>query len=115
MYSSFRNFFERLLRIPPDPEPPPGDEASTRRFRAAPHYYKYLFALWALKTLLGAVIGSLVSIVPIVGAVALMKEGHQSGMLLFLIPSISIIAFVVLSLFALAMVKLDFDKRWYLV
>ena len=115
MYSPFRNFCERLLRIPPDPEPPPGDEGSTRLFRAAPQYYKYLFALWALKTLLGALIGSLVSIAPIVGAVALAKEGHQSGLLLFFIPGISVIAFIVLSLFALAMVKLDFDKRWYLV
>lgn len=42
MYNSFRQFAERLLRIPPDPEPPPGDEASTRLFRAAPAYYQYL-------------------------------------------------------------------------
>jgi membrane protein YdbS with pleckstrin-like domain len=115
MYNSFRNFCERLLRIPPDPEPPPGDEASTRLFRAAPHYYKYLLVLWALKTLLAAVIGSWVAIAPIVGAIALMKEGHKSGILLFLIPGVIALVFIVLRVFALAMVKLDFDKRWYLV
>ena len=115
MYSSFRNFCERLLRIPPDPEPPPGDEGSTRLFRAAPHYYKYLLVLWALKTLVAAVIGLWVAIAPIVGAIALLKEGHKSGLLLFLIPGLAIIAFIVQRLFALAMVKLDFDKRWYLV
>src|SRR5437867_9827545 len=50
MYSSFRQFCERLLRIPHDPTPPPGDEKSTRIFRAAPNYYKYLLFLWGLRT-----------------------------------------------------------------
>ena len=115
MYNSFRNFCERLLRIPRDPEPPPGDEARTRLFRAAPQYYKYLLVLWALKTLLAAVIGAWVAVAPIVGAVALVKEGHKAGLLLLLIPGVIVIAFIVLRLFALAMVKLDFDNRWYLV
>lgn len=115
MYNSFRNFCERLLRIPRDPEPPPGDEASTRLFRAAPQYYKYLLVLWALKTLFAAVIGVWIAVAPIVGAVALVKEGHKSGLLLLLIPGLIILAFIVLRAFALAMVRLDFDKRWYLV
>src|SRR6476660_5190031 len=48
MYSSFRELCERLLRIPPDPGPPPGDEAKTKVFRAARNYFKYLLALWGL-------------------------------------------------------------------
>jgi len=115
MYNSFRNFCERLLRIPPDPEAPPGDEGSTRSFRAAPQYYKYLLVLWALKTLLAAAIGSWLVIAPIVGAIALMKQGHKSGLFLLLIPGVAALVFVVLRLFALAMVRLDFEKRWYLV
>src|SRR5687767_12734922 len=100
MYNSLRNFCERLLRIPPDPEPPPGGEASARLFRAAPHYYKYLLVLWALKTLLAAVIGLWVAVAPIVGAVAMLKEGHKSGLFLFLIPGVLVVAFIVQRLFA---------------
>gem|GEM_PF-6738418 len=37
MYSALRQTCERLLRIPHDPAAPPGDEASTRIFRAAPN------------------------------------------------------------------------------
>jgi hypothetical protein len=50
MFKAFREWCERVLRIPDDPEPPPGDEARTQRFRAAPNYYKYLLGLWAVKT-----------------------------------------------------------------
>ena len=96
MYHSFRQFCERLLRIPRDPEPPPGDEARTRLFRAAPQYYKYLLVLWALKTLFAAMIGVWIAVAPIVGAVALVKEGHKSGLLLLLIPGVIVIAFIVL-------------------
>ena len=50
MFSTFREWCERVLRIPGDPEPPPGDEARTQRFRAAANYYKYMLAVWGLKT-----------------------------------------------------------------
>src|SRR5262245_40911595 len=53
MYSAFRQFCERVLRIPPEPEPPPGDETTTRIFRAAPNYYKYLLVLWAAINVVG--------------------------------------------------------------
>ena len=48
MYDAFRGLCERVLRIPPDPEPPPGDEKSARVFRAAPAYFKYRLVLWAI-------------------------------------------------------------------
>ncbi len=50
MFKKFRDCCERFLRIPGDPEPPPGDEARTQRFRAAPNYYKYLLGVWLVKT-----------------------------------------------------------------
>src|SRR5678815_1026709 len=50
MYNVFRNSCERLLRIPPEPEPPPGDEASARVFRAAPRYLTYRKVMWAIRT-----------------------------------------------------------------
>ena len=115
MYNSFRQFIERLLRIPRDPGPPPGDETSTRVFRAAPAYYQYLLLLWALKSLLALVIVSLSMIGPVVGAVATMRQGHQSGFLLILIPMVVFPLLIAISLFALALVRLDFEKRWYVV
>lgn len=38
-----------LLRISPVPDPPAGTQGSARIFRAAPAYYRYRLALWALK------------------------------------------------------------------
>jgi membrane protein YdbS with pleckstrin-like domain len=115
MYSSFRQLCERLLRIPADPEPPPGDEASTRLFRAAPAYYHYLLILWALKSLLALLIVSSAMIGPVVGAFVTAKKGNPSGLLLLLIPGVAFTTVIVLRLFALALVRLDFEKRWYVV
>src|SRR5262245_9858615 len=115
MYNSFRNFCERLLRIPRDPEPPPGDESRTHLFRAAPQFYKYLLVLWALKSLLALFILAPVTILPVVGAITLTKRGHTSGLLLLLIPGVLGTLLVLSRLFALALVRLDFEKRWYLV
>ena len=50
MYNTFRQLGETWLRIPPQPEPPPGDEASARVFRAAPKYLFYLRVLWAIRS-----------------------------------------------------------------
>ncbi len=115
MYSSFRQFAERLLRIPRDPDPPPGDEASTRLFRAAPAFYRYLLFLWALKTLLGLMIAGAMMIGPVAGAFALEKQGKHAGLLLLLIPGIVFVLVIASSLFALALVRLDFEKRWYVI
>lgn len=115
MYNSFRQFAERLLRIPPDPGPPPGDEACTRVFRAAPAFYKYLLLLWALKSLLALFIVLSVMIAPVAGAFALVKQGNQSGLLLLFIPGLVFLLLIVSRLFALALVRLDFEKRWYVV
>src|SRR5437867_3978141 len=61
MYKAFREFCERVLRIPPEPGPPPGDGASTRVFTAAPNYYKYLLFLWGLRSL-GSILIPLVAL-----------------------------------------------------
>ena len=99
MYSGFRNWCERLLFIPPQPDPPPGDEASTRIFLAAPNYYKYLLAIWGLRTA-GIIAGAfLFTISPLPRAVEWILFGLA----------------IITQLFALVLVRLDFDKRWYVV
>ena len=115
MYPAFRQFTERLLRIPHDPEPPPGDEASTRLFRAAPAYYHYLLIVWALRTLFVFVIVAFAMIGPVVGAFAATRKGNSEGLLLLFIPAVVFSVVLVLRLFSLALVRLDFEKRWYVV
>jgi membrane protein YdbS with pleckstrin-like domain len=116
MYNAFRQTCERLLRIPRDPAPPPGDEASTRIFRAAPNYYKYLLLLWALRSaalLFVVVFVLLISIV--VPALPGAKRGHPEMWLLLLLP-LFVGAFVLLDcLLRLAVLRLQYEKRWYVV
>ena len=87
MYNIFRQACERLLRIPHDPAPPPGDEASTRIFRAAPNYYRYLLFLWGLKSGAGIVIVAVALGIPMVGlCLELGRKGDPWAPLLLLIP-----------------------------
>ena len=60
MYSLFRAWCERLLRIPHEPAPPPGDESSARVFRAAPAFFKYQVVLWCIAMTAMLVIGLVV-------------------------------------------------------
>jgi uncharacterized membrane protein YdbT with pleckstrin-like domain len=115
VYNAFCQFCERLLRIPPDPEPPPGDQASTRQFRAAPNFYKYLLFIWGLKSFFTLIAAAWFTAIPIAIALSLGRRHHGYAWLLFLIPLVIVPALILLRLFALAVLQLDFDKRWYLV
>src|SRR5436190_4077405 len=98
MYAPFRQFCERLLRIPRDPEPPPGDEASTRLFRAAPNYYRYLLCLWGIRTLV---------IIPEVLIVGIVPFALHS-VIAVLIPLTVLLMFLLFSLCSLAIIRLQF-------
>jgi len=115
VYAAFRQFCERLLRIPPDPEAPPGDESTARVFRAAPNFYRYLLVIWGLKTLAALAFLAWLVIVPVVGSLALHKEGRQLGWWLLVIPGVAVPVVVGSRLFMLAVLRLDFEKRWYVV
>jgi len=113
MYNAFRQFCERLLRIPPDTGPPPGDEASARIFRAAPNYYRYLLVIWAVVTgavglvALGLVIGPLVAV-----SIALAAKGQRWVLLLLVGPGLLLAVLMLERLFRLAILRLDYEKRW---
>ena len=115
MYNSFRHLCERLLRIPPNPGPPPGDEASTNVFRASPSYFKYLFVLWAMRTgvsilpviVIGVVFATVSSFVP-------EKSSIGTGGVIA-IAIVILILVLVQRLFHLAVLRLDYEKRWYVV
>ena len=115
MYKIFRDWCERLLRIPHDPAPPPGDEASARVFRAAPAYLKYRTVLWAI----GAAVSLIFGIVLLGGSnVALALDSHAPAFLraiIFTITSFVFLMIVLHALFSFAVIRLDYEKRWYIV
>ncbi|MEO6970429.1 MAG: PH domain-containing protein [Chthoniobacterales bacterium] len=116
MFRTFREWCERVLRIPGDPEPPPGDEARTQRFRAAPNYYKYLLAVWGLKTGVLLVVLLTMEIGPLMAVFGTrLHEKHLPAALILGLPQLIILFFVVGRLFSGLLVRLDFEKRWYLV
>ncbi len=116
MYSVVRQTCERLLRIPHDPSPPPGDEASTRIFRAAPSYYKYLLFLWALRSLAAVAIIGVALVGPMVGIfIELERKGDAWAALLLLVPLVVLVPVVLGCLFQLAVLRLEYEKRWYVV
>jgi uncharacterized membrane protein YdbT with pleckstrin-like domain len=116
MYNSFRKFCEQLLRIPHDPAPPPGDHVSTRIFLAAPNYYKYLLCLWGVRAAVGFLIVIVAIVVPFsVMAFTFTKQGKAWAALLWLIPVMIMALNILSSLFLLAVLRLNFEKRWYVV
>ena len=115
MYSAFRNLAERWLRIPPEPQPPPGDEASARVFRAAPKYLKYLKVLWGIRTGFSCVF-ALIPLAIIIGVLAGNSRDKTALVSVFTGIEIVIVCFLASkAMLGLALVHLDYEKRWYLV
>jgi len=115
MYSSFRNVCERLLRIPGDPGPPPGDESTTQVFRASPNYFRYLVVLWGLRTAAVALPIFVVAGV-FIAVSSLLDHQARNGTAIVIGVSLFILVLVLLQrLFRLAILRLDYEKRWYVV
>lgn len=118
MYKTFRAWCERLLRIPHEPAPPPGDEASARVFRAAPAFFKYQAVLWCLGTAIMLGVG--LAVLTVLNA-ALLKgadEGHiprfVQGLVLVLSGAV-LLLMAAHACFSLAVLRLNYEKRWYVV
>ena len=115
MYKIFRDWCERLLRIPHDPAPPPGDEGSARVFRAAPAYLKYRTVVWAI----GAALALIAGLIFLGGLnLALASDRSVPGFVRGLVFAVSAFVFsmiVLHAIFSFAVIRLDFEKRWYTV
>ena len=110
MYKAFRSSCERLLRIPPDPQAPPGDEASTKIYRAAGNYYKYLLIVWALSSF-ATVLPMLIATIGCVVAAATTDLSPWVA----LIPGFLLAVMIGVSVIHLAIVRLNYEKRWYII
>jgi uncharacterized membrane protein YdbT with pleckstrin-like domain len=117
MYDFIASLCERILRIPPPPEPPPGDEATTRSFRAAPNFYKYLLFSWGLKTVAAGagLIFWFALIMPALSHVAERRGWGGWVLLVNLIEFVGVITTIAYWVYSWFAVRLDFDKRWYVV
>lgn len=110
VYNVFRSLCERVLRIPADPQPPPGDEASTRIYRAAVNYYKYLLIVWAISSF-ATVFPALIATLACLIAAATTDLSPWVALL----PAFLLVVMIVVSLIHLAVVRLNYEKRWYIV
>ena len=112
MFKALRGWLLRFLRVPEEPSAPGGGRV-VRVFRAAPNYFRYRLALWALKQL-GAVLGLLGGLLFVAGV---LREVRHPTVVFWLTAGevIAWTAFLVQLPFSLAVLRLDFDLRWYIL
>jgi uncharacterized membrane protein YdbT with pleckstrin-like domain len=108
---SWRGTVLHLLRVPPDPEPPPG--SPPRVFRAAPNFFKLRLLEWSLKQVFG--VGGLVVAFFFFSHFA---EPHLPRPVVWLLAVVEIIAVATLLFQAVlgwTIVHLDYELRWYML
>jgi len=153
MHEALKRLLLRVLRVPPEPQPPAGSAESIRIFRASSNYYRYNLVRWGLKQ-----IGGLAGIVVLIGMNQVVDfESHVpwerwtgnraagenaepggetaeagdenaepgdtpeivgwlgGGRLFLLIEMVGLAVLVVQAPVTYAMVRLDYDMRWYIV
>lgn len=112
MLDAFRERLLSWLRIPQEPSLPHSEaEADVLVFRAGTRYYHYSILKWLLKqfgALLGIALGFLfLRVIPDIEGPWLMMARFAEAM--------AIIGFVLQAPVTYAMVRLDYDLRWYVV
>jgi membrane protein YdbS with pleckstrin-like domain len=102
-----------FMHVPPAPSAPAGDD-DVRIFRAARNFFFYRLARWAL-TNAGALIGLIIGF-------SYMRQlpnwiGDQPVLLMaFSVLEVgAALVFVIQAAWTLALLRLDFEQRWYLV
>jgi membrane protein YdbS with pleckstrin-like domain len=112
VYKTFARSVERFLRIPPRPDPPPGSGEATHIFRAAPKFYKYRLALWALKHIPA---GLALAAVFALAAVGASSRSGETGAAIGTLGVVAVGAFALLAAFNYVCLRLDYENRWYVV
>lgn len=114
----------RWLRVPPEPAAPAGDE-HVRIFRAAPNYFRYRLFLWGGQQAVGVI--GLVAYLVFVTRLApefgpprmrlgpFMVTEATLLTLLMLAEIVGIIVYMMQMIASAAILRLDFEQRWYFV
>jgi membrane protein YdbS with pleckstrin-like domain len=111
--NALRGLVLRLLRVPPEPRVPVGDGGPVRVFQAGRRYYQYRLALWALQQA-GTALGLVAGVVGL--SIAAREVGSDTVVLLLrAAEALAVAGFVVQLPVTFAMVRLDYDLRWYIV
>ena len=112
MIDTVRRWVLRVLRVPAAPSAPGGGRV-VRVFRAAPAYFRYRLATWALGQLsaLSGLIGSLV----FVTMVAPRIENPTVAFILRAAEAGAWAVFVAQLGFSLAVLRLGYEMRWYIL
>lgn len=109
MTTGWRERLLEFMRVPAEPVPPPGDPRLLRTFRAAPSFYGYSIAKWALKQA-SAAVGLFFSYMFV------MSIGRNLPIPYFgLIEALFVAAFLLQLPFSFMLVRLDFEMRWYML
>ena len=104
----------RWFRVPEEPEPPAGDPASLRVFRAAPEYFRYKLLGWGIGqvgTLVGLTVGLVVGL-------TFLDRWLGSGLIAWAVGFFGVVAWVAFLAqipFSYAALRLDYELRWYML
>ena len=119
MLEGLQRPIRRLLKVPPEPDPPLGAPDSVRIFRAAPGFLRYKLLGWGWKQVT-ALIGLMAGLAFARAGMEAVAEGPK--VLRFvpwnwieLIEYLAIGFFVVQVFYSLVLVLLDFRYRWYVI
>jgi membrane protein YdbS with pleckstrin-like domain len=115
MFDRLRTALLRWLRVPPEPQAPIGNPASVRVFRAGRNFYRLKLLVWCSGQI-GAVLGLLAWLGFVFGAHHEVERavGDWAG-LLWVVEGFSVIVFIAQIPVTYAMVRLDYEMRWYVV
>lgn len=114
MSNDLRSLVAHLLRVPPRPQPPAGDAGRVLTFRAAPRYFQYRAALWALQQLVA--LAGLIAGVIFFRTVALNLPAGVARYTGWGVLELFAWATFLLQLpFSFMLLRLDFEMRWYML
>ena len=119
MLEALQKPIRRLLKVPPEPEPPLGEPSSVRVFRAAPGFLRYRLLGWGWKQV-SALVGLIIGIQFVQSGMGFLDEVPEFLRwlvwgLVDWIEYLAIAAFIVQVLYSLVLVMLDYRYRWYVI
>jgi membrane protein YdbS with pleckstrin-like domain len=113
MFERALNWLLGILRVPPEPRPPASDQHVLRVFRAAPNFWRYKLVLWVLGQC--AALAGLFFGFGFAGVIASRIPNDTIALLIYAAEYLAWLTFVVQLPFSFALLKLDFDMRWYIL
>lgn len=110
LYDRVEERVARWLRVPPRPAAPAGSPGSVRWFQAAPGFFRYRVVQWLLKQA-GALWGLFIGL----AFVGFVPDEISFSEHFVWIEIVGVVTFVLQLPLSFFLVRLDFEKRWYLV